>query len=64
MSIVEIYMEKIRDLLDISKSNLKVRENKGKGIYLSFYFKLTKLKIIIKLNKKKTEGVYIEDVTE
>lgn len=57
-------MEKIRDLLDISKSNLKVRENKGKGIYLSFYFKLTKLKIIIKLNKKKTEGVYIEDVTE
>lgn len=24
-------MEKIRDLLDINKNNLKVRENKGKG---------------------------------
>ena len=27
-------MEKIRDLLDTSKNNLKIRENPTKGIYL------------------------------
>eukprot|EP01114_Cavostelium_apophysatum_P005310 TRINITY_DN1613_c0_g1_i3.p1 TRINITY_DN1613_c0_g1~~TRINITY_DN1613_c0_g1_i3.p1 ORF type:complete len:862 (-),score=280.43 TRINITY_DN1613_c0_g1_i3:83-2668(-) len=31
---IEIYMEKIRDLLDSSKSNLKVREEKSKGIWV------------------------------
>jgi len=33
-SYIEIYMEKIRDLLDSSKSNLKVREEKSKGIWV------------------------------
>lgn len=31
---VEIYLEKIKDLLDISKTDVKIRENKSKGIYL------------------------------
>lgn len=31
---VEIYMEKIRDLLDITKNKLKIRECKAKGIYI------------------------------
>jgi kinesin family protein 5 len=34
VSLVEIYMEKIRDLLDVTKSNLKIRENKQKGVYI------------------------------
>ena len=34
ISIVEIYCEKIRDLLDISKVNLKIREDKTRGVYL------------------------------
>ena len=34
ISIIEIYMEKIRDLLDLSKVNLNVRENKDKEIYI------------------------------
>ena len=34
VSYIEIYMEKVRDLLDSSKSNLAVRESKGKGIYV------------------------------
>ena len=34
VSIVEIYMEKIRDLLDVSKVDLKIREKKDKGIYI------------------------------
>eukprot|EP00727_Mastigamoeba_balamuthi_P014746 m51a1_g9898 putative kinesin heavy chain (1745) ;mRNA; r:63098-72382 len=33
-SYLEIYMEKIRDLLDGRKQNLKVREDKVKGIYV------------------------------
>lgn len=33
-SYIEIYMEKIQDLLDTSKSNLKVREEKSKGIWV------------------------------
>lgn len=31
---VEIYNEKIRDLIDISKDNLKIRCNKNKGIFI------------------------------
>ena len=27
-------MEKIRDLLDISKTNLKIREDKARGVYI------------------------------
>ena len=34
VSIVEIYNEKIRDLLDISKTDLKVREDKLRGVYV------------------------------
>jgi kinesin family member 5 len=34
VSYIEIYMEKIRDLLDSTKQNLQVRENKEKGIYI------------------------------
>eukprot|EP01113_Clastostelium_recurvatum_P032464 TRINITY_DN4179_c0_g1_i4.p1 TRINITY_DN4179_c0_g1~~TRINITY_DN4179_c0_g1_i4.p1 ORF type:complete len:1189 (-),score=408.18 TRINITY_DN4179_c0_g1_i4:28-3594(-) len=33
-SYIEIYMEKIRDLLDARRDNLKVREEKGKGIWV------------------------------
>jgi len=32
---IEIYMEKIRDLLDPEKDNLKVHEEKGKGVYIA-----------------------------
>lgn len=35
VSMIEIYMERIRDLLEPSKDNLKVHEEKGKGIYIS-----------------------------
>lgn len=34
ISLVEIYMEKVRDLLDISKTDLKIREDKNRGIYI------------------------------
>lgn len=34
VSYVEIYMERIRDLLDISKDNLAIREDKAKNIYI------------------------------
>ena len=35
VSMIEIYMEKIRDLLDPSKDNLKVHEEKGKGVNMA-----------------------------
>jgi kinesin family protein 5 len=31
---IEIYMEKIRDLLDPSKDNLKIHEDRNKGVYI------------------------------
>lgn len=34
VSIVELYMEKVRDLLDISKHDLKIRSHAKKGIYI------------------------------
>lgn len=34
VSMIEIYMEKIKDLIDPSKTNLKVHEDKVKGIYI------------------------------
>jgi kinesin family protein 5 len=34
ISMVEIYNEKIKDLLDISKNDLKIRSNKKEGIFL------------------------------
>ncbi|XP_063902565.1 kinesin-related protein 3-like isoform X3 [Zophobas morio] len=33
-SFIEIYLEKIRDLLDIEKTNLSVHENSEKGVYI------------------------------
>ena len=33
-SYLEIYMEKIMDLLDTKKTNLQVKEDKNKGIYV------------------------------
>ncbi|XP_074292768.1 kinesin-like protein KIN-1 [Silene latifolia] len=35
LSMVEIYMEKVRDLLDLSKDNIQIKENKSQGILLS-----------------------------
>jgi kinesin family member 5 len=35
VSMIEIYMEKIRDLIDPSKTNLKVNEDPKKGIYIA-----------------------------
>jgi len=34
VSMVEIYMERIRDLLNPEKYNLKIREDKLKGIFI------------------------------
>jgi kinesin family protein 5 len=34
LSMIEIYMEKLKDLLDPSKTNLKVHEDKIKGLYI------------------------------
>ena len=34
VSLVEIYCEKIRDLLEVSKTDLKIREDKNRGIYI------------------------------
>ena len=34
VSMIEIYMERVKDLLDPMKTNLKVHEDKVKGIYI------------------------------
>ena len=34
VAMVEIYMEKIRDLIDPRKDNLRIHEEKGKGVYM------------------------------
>ena len=34
VSMVEIYMEKIRDLIDPRKDNLRIHEEKGKGVFM------------------------------
>nr|XP_018679279.1 PREDICTED: kinesin-like protein KIN-1 isoform X3 [Musa acuminata subsp. malaccensis] len=34
LSMVEIYMDKIRDLFDLSKDNIQIKENKCQGIFL------------------------------
>jgi kinesin family protein 5 len=34
VSMVEIYNEKIKDLLDSSRSDLKIRSNKTNGIFI------------------------------
>ncbi|XP_058081168.1 kinesin-like protein KIN-1 isoform X2 [Magnolia sinica] len=35
LSMAEIYMEKVRDLFDLSKDNLQIKEGKTRGIFLS-----------------------------
>ena len=35
ISMIEIYMERIKDLLNPAKDNLKIHEEKGKGVYVS-----------------------------
>jgi kinesin family protein 5 len=35
VSMIEIYNEKIRDLLDPKKNNLKIHENKQQGVYVA-----------------------------
>ena len=35
ISMIEIYMERIKDLLNPAKDNLKVHEEKGKGVYVA-----------------------------
>ncbi|KAL4569280.1 hypothetical protein LXL04_024916 [Taraxacum kok-saghyz] len=35
LSMVEIYMERVRDLFDLSKDNIQIKEHKGNGILLS-----------------------------
>ena len=34
VSMVEIYNERIKDLIDPSKDNLRIHEKAGKGVYL------------------------------
>jgi kinesin family protein 5 len=34
VSVIEIYMEKVRDLLNPTKHDLKIREDKTKGVYI------------------------------
>jgi kinesin family protein 5 len=34
VSMIEIYMEKIRDLIDTKRSNLNIREDRVKGVYI------------------------------
>lgn len=34
VSVVEIYMERIQDLLDIKNNNLQIREDKKKGVFI------------------------------
>ena len=34
LSIVEIYLERIKDLLDTTKVNLSIREDRTRGVYI------------------------------
>ena len=34
VSMIEIYMERIKDLIDPSKENLRIHEDKNKGVYI------------------------------
>lgn len=34
VSMIEIYNEKIKDLIDPAKDNLKIHEEKSKGVYI------------------------------
>ena len=49
VSMLEIYMEKIRDLLDIERVNLHIREDKSKAVYiedLSEYYVSSKKEVL------------------
>ncbi|XP_020114772.1 kinesin-like protein KIN-1 isoform X1 [Ananas comosus] len=41
LSMVEIYMEKVRDLLDLSKDNLQIKEGRNQGIYIAGVSEIT-----------------------
>ncbi|XP_025603632.1 kinesin-like protein KIN-1 [Arachis hypogaea] len=43
LSMVEIYMEKIRDLFDLSKDNIQIKESKSRGIILHGVTEITVL---------------------
>ncbi|KAJ1417095.1 P-loop containing nucleoside triphosphate hydrolase [Sesbania bispinosa] len=43
LSMVEIYMEKVRDLFDLSKDNIQIKESKSRGIYLPAVTEITVL---------------------
>jgi kinesin family protein 5 len=34
VSLVELYMEKLRDLIDLNKSDLKIRSDKKRGVFI------------------------------
>ncbi len=34
VSLVELYMEKLRDLIDPNKSDLKIRSDKKRGVFI------------------------------
>ena len=37
VSYIEIYMERLRDLLDPSRTNLAIREHPEKGVYVEIH---------------------------
>ncbi|KAK7284321.1 hypothetical protein RJT34_19066 [Clitoria ternatea] len=43
LSMVEIYMEKVRDLFDLSKDNIQIKESKSRGILLPGVTEITVL---------------------
>ncbi|XP_061348503.1 kinesin-like protein KIN-1 [Gastrolobium bilobum] len=43
LSMVEIYMEKVRDLFDLSKDNIQIKESKSRGIILPGVTEITVL---------------------
>lgn len=34
VSLVELYMEKLRDLIDLNKADLKIRSDKKRGVFI------------------------------
>lgn len=52
VSIFELYMQKIRDLLDVSKNDLKIRENKHAGPYVEHLTEVLKPMIQVYISDK------------
>ncbi|KAK6119224.1 hypothetical protein DH2020_047039 [Rehmannia glutinosa] len=46
LSMVEIYMERVRDLFDLSKDNLQIKESKVQGIFVSGVTELARLCLV------------------